>query len=342
MNTIQKKEFQLLIVDDDSLNIDILVEALQDDYRLGIAKNGQKALEFAQKNQPDLILLDIMMPGMDGYEVCTHLKTSSLTEEIAVIFLSARQEIASKTKGFEIGAVDYITKPFNTTEIKARVKTHLSLNKMRKELNNQNLILKDRVEEKTAQIQNILQSTIQIMAQMAETRDPYTAGHQQRVSLLASTIAKKMALSEENIETIRIAGILHDIGKIRIPVDILNRPGKILAVEYEIIKIHAQVGFDLLSNIPFSQPIAQIVHQHHEKLDGSGYPQNLTADQILPESKIMGVADVMEAMSSHRPYRPALGNEIALTTILKNTGTHFDPEAAEACRSLFEEDGFSF
>ncbi|MBU2512722.1 response regulator [bacterium] len=331
----------ILIVDDDTINIDILLEALQDEYRLGIAKNGIKALEYVNNTKPDLILLDIMMPELNGFDVCERLKSSDDTKDIAIIFLTALQDTANKYKGFELGAVDYITKPFNIVEVKARVQTHLSVKRMSEELSNQNVILQSMVEEKTHQIQNIFKSTIQVMAQMVETRDPYIAGHQQRVAGLACIIAEKMSMSFSEIETIRIAGILHDIGKIRIPLNILNRPGSILDAEYELLKIHPQIGFELLSGIPFEKPIAQIVYQHHEKLDGSGYPQGLTDKEILKEAKILSVADVVEAMSSHRPYRAALGNERALEEIVKYKGIHFDPEAVETCRVLFEEEGFT-
>lgn len=332
----------VLVVDDDTMNIDILLEVLQDEYQLGIAKSGQKALEFVRHNQPDLVLLDIMMPEMDGYEVCRTLKSSPQTNDIAIIFLTALQDPANKTKGFELGAVDYITKPFNTIEVKARVQTHLSLRTMGKELANQNSILQQRVEEKTREIQRIHKSTIQVMAQMVETRDPYIAGHQQRVSSVACVIAEKMALPSKRVEILRIAGILHDIGKIRIPIDILNRPGPILEAEFELLKIHPQVGFDLLSEIPFDNDIAEIVYQHHEKLDGSGYPRGLTSDHILLEAKILCVADAMEAMVSHRPYRPTLGIDFALSEILKYSGIHFDEAIVESCRVLFEEDKFTF
>lgn len=332
----------VLIVDDNSTNIEVLVNALQDDYCLGIAKNGAKAIRYANKHHPRLILLDIMMPDMNGYEVCRRLKESPETEDIVIIFITAVSETSSKAKGFEVGAVDYITKPFNVAEVKARTLTHLSLGKMQEELSGQNLILKQKVAEKTAQIQDMLESTIQTMAQMAENRDPYTAGHQQRVAQLACAIGKTLSLSEEDIDTIRVAGLLHDIGKFRIPVDILNRPGKLLDVEYEILKIHPQIGFELLSNIPFPRPVAQIVYQHHERMDGSGYPRRLIGDAILPEARILAVSDVMEAMSSHRPYRPALGIEVALRMILKNRGTHFDSEVVDVCQQLFEKDNFQF
>jgi putative two-component system response regulator len=330
----------VLIVDDNPTNIDILVNALRGEYRLGISKDGLKALDYVNKYHPDLILLDIMMPDMNGYEVCRTLKEDLRTKDIAIIFITAIHETASKTKGFEMGAADYITKPFNTAEVKARVRTHLTFRKMQEKLNNQNIILKQKVREKTAQIQETLRSTIQTMSHLAESRDPYTAGHQQRVSQLACAIGRKLSLPDDTIDTLRVAGLLHDIGKFRIPVDILNRPGRLLEVEYAMLKIHPQVGFELLSNIPFSGPVALIVYQHHEKLDGSGYPLGIKADQILSESRILAVADVIEAMSSHRPYRPALGTELALEEIMKNRGTQFDTDVVDACRVLLEEEDF--
>lgn len=331
----------ILIVDDDALNIDILLEALQDDYRLGIAKSGIKALEYVNSKKPDLVLLDIMMPGMTGFEVCEKLKSSPDTQEIAIIFLTALQDTANKFKGFELGAVDYITKPFNSLEVKARVQTHLSVKRMGEELANQNTILQQKVEEKTKQVKSMFKSTIQVMARMVESRDPYIAGHQNRVASLAAEIAIKLSMSPIEVETIRTASILHDIGKIRIPLNILNRPGKILKAEFELLKIHPQIGFEFLSGIPFDQPIARIVYQHHEKLDGSGYPMGLTETEILKEAKIITVADVVEAMSSHRPYRAALGANNALEEIRKHKGVFYDADAVDACIELFEKEGFT-
>ena len=332
----------VLIVDDNPTNIDILVNALQEDYRLGISKNGTRAMKYAEEHHPLLVLLDIMMPDINGYEVCRHLKGSPETVDIAVISITALHEMASKTKGFEIGAVDYITKPFNAAEVKARVRTHIALRRMQEELNDQNRILKLKVEEKTAMTEKILQLTIQSMSQMTESRDPYTAGHQQRVAQLACAIAQKMTMTAEEIDTIRVAGLLHDIGKLRIPADILNRPGKILDVEYEFLKIHPTVSYEFLKDIPFPGPVSEIVYQHHEKLDGSGYPRGLSGDEILPEARILTVADVIEAMSSHRPYRPALGVQVALAEILKYKGSQFDPDVVETCKAVFMEDHFDF
>ncbi len=341
MQPDMQKQSLILIVDDDTINIDILVEVLQDSHRIGIAKNGLKAIEFVNNNKPDLILLDVMMPELNGFQVCEQLKSSDETKDIAIIFLTALQDTSNIRKGFELGAVDYITKPFNTVEVKARVQTHLSVKKLSEKLADQNFVLQSMVEEKTHQINNVFKSTIQVMAQMVETRDPYIAGHQIRVAGLACVMAEKMEMSFEEIETIRIAGILHDIGKIRIPIDILNRPGGILGAEYELLKIHPQIGFELLSGIPFEQPIAQIVYQHHEKLDGSGYPRGITEKDILIEAKILTVADVVEAMSSHRPYREALGQDYALEEITKNQGIQYDVDAVKVCKELFLE-GFTF
>jgi putative two-component system response regulator len=329
-------------VDDNPTNIDLLVNTLKDNYRLGIAKDGAKALEYAAKHLPDLVLLDIMMPGMDGYEVCRRLKEDPSTAIIPVIFITAMNDAEDEARGLELGAIDYITKPFHAAEVCARIRTHLSLEEMREQLASQNEILEKQVAEKTAQIRDMLDASIHSMALMVEVRDPYTAGHQQRVSRLACAIARKLGLSSDTIEGIRIAGLLHDIGKIRIPVSILSRAGELLPAEYEMLKIHSQISYDLLKDIPFPWPVAQVALQHHERLDGSGYPQGLTGDAILPEAKILTVADVAEANSSFRPYRPANGIGYALEKLAIKKGKQYDAAAVEACQDLFASGEFSF
>jgi putative two-component system response regulator len=332
----------VLIVDDNATNIDILVGSLKDDYRLGIAKKGTVALEYAEKFHPALILLDIMMPEMDGYEVCSRLKANAETSSIPVIFITAMQDTINKTKGFELGAVDYITKPFHAAEVKARIQTHISLEEMKEQLRQQNVLLEQKVLVKAAELQEMLNASISSMAQMVEIRDPYTAGHQQRVAQLACAIAAKMGLSAHNIEGIRIAGLLHDVGKIRIPVSILSRAGQLLEAEHDVIKIHPQISFEILKNIPFPWPVALMVFQHHERLDGSGYPLGLKENEILLESKILAVADVVEAKSSFRPYRPALGIDAALDEIRQFRGTRYDSDAVDCCLELFTSEKFAF
>ncbi len=332
----------ILIVDDNATNIDLLVNTLRPEYRLGIAKKGATALEYAEKYHPDLILLDIMMPEMDGYEVCTRLKNTPLTEGIPVIFITAMSETVNKTKGFDLGAVDYITKPFHAAEVKARVQAHLAMALMKSELRSQNALLEQMVQKKTVEIQDMLQGIISSMALMVEIRDPYTAGHQQRVAQLACAIADRMGLPPERVEGLRIAALLHDVGKIRIPVSILNRTGKLLDAEMEIIKIHPQISFDILQNIPFPWPCTRMVVEHHERLDGRGYPHGLHGDEILLESKILSVADVAEAKSSFRPYRPAQGIEAALNELRQQRGTLYDSAAVDACLELFAGGRFRF
>jgi putative two-component system response regulator len=341
MIAVEDTKQRILIVDDNPTNIDVLVDTLRLDYRLGVAKSGAGAIAFATTHQPDLILLDIMMPEMNGYDVCTRLKNSAKTREIPVIFITAMNEPEQIARGFKVGAVDYITKPFHATEVLARTRTHLSIMHMRAALNAQNLLLEERVREKTAALEDMLNATIRTMAMAVEIRDPYTAGHQVRVAALACAIAKKMGFSGHLIDTIHYAGLLHDLGKIRIPAAIINRPGKLLPVEREIINIHPQVGYDLLKNIPFPWPIAEIVYQHHEKMDGSGYPRGLSGEEILMEARILGVADLVEAESSHRPYRPTMGIDAALEEIYKHRATRYDSTVVDACLSLFREDKLS-
>jgi len=198
------------------------------------------------------------------------------------------------------------------------------------------------VKQSRQELKKTLDATIETISKIAETRDPYTSGHQQRVSQLSIRIAREMHLSQEQIETIRIAALIHDIGKISIPSEILTKPGKLSDIEFSLIKSHSQTGYDILKGIDFPYPIIQIILQHHERNNGLGYPNRLTGDEILLEAKIIGVADVVEAMSSHRPYRPALGVEAALEEITKNKGILYDPEIVDVCVKLFKEKGFKF
>ncbi|MBA7533782.1 hypothetical protein ES705_26026 [subsurface metagenome] len=195
------------------------------------------------------------------------------------------------------------------------------------------------LQQSYQKLRKTMEDTIHTIGKIAETRDPYTAGHQKNVSQIATFIAHEMKLSQNKIEGIRIASLVHDIGKISLPAEILNKPTKLSEIEYSLIKDHSQVGYDVLKSIEFPWPVAQITLQHHERLNGSGYPQGLKGEDILLEAKIMGVADIVEAMSSHRPYRPALGIDKALEEISKNKGILYDPKVVDACIKLFKEKG---
>jgi PAS domain S-box-containing protein/putative nucleotidyltransferase with HDIG domain len=198
------------------------------------------------------------------------------------------------------------------------------------------------IKESHDRLEKALSGTVQAMSMTIELRDPYTAGHQRRVGRLSAAIAREMGLAFAQIEGIRMSGDIHDIGKIYVPAEILSKPGHITEIEYSIIKNHAQAGYEILRTIDFPWPIAEIVHQHHERLDGSGYPAGLTGDRILLEAKILSVADVVEAMSSHRPYRPSFGIEAALDEVSRNRGRFYDPAVVDACLKLFRDKSFSF
>lgn len=197
-----------------------------------------------------------------------------------------------------------------------------------------------KIKESIAQLRTAMGGVIQAMSRTVETRDPYTAGHQKRVADLARTIATKMNLDLNTIEGVRMAGVIHDLGKISVPAEILSKPGRLNPIEFSLIKIHPQIGYDILKTIDFPWPVADIVHQHHERMDGSGYPKGLKGHEILIESKIISVADVVEAMATHRPYRASLGIEVALNEIIRNKGTIYDPVIVDVCVSLFRDDGY--
>lgn len=209
-----------------------------------------------------------------------------------------------------------------------------------------NITKRKQAEQKLKQsykkLRKTMGATINTISKIIETRDPYTAGHQLKVSKLATTIAQEMKLPQDKIEGIRIASLVHDIGKVSIPAEILSKPTKLNEIEYNLIKDHSQIGYDIIKTVDFPWPVAQIVFQHHERINGSGYPQGLKGDDILLEARIMGVADVVEAMSSHRPYRAALGTDKALEEIYQNKGILYDPEVVDACIKLFKEKGFKF
>jgi putative nucleotidyltransferase with HDIG domain len=203
-------------------------------------------------------------------------------------------------------------------------------------------LAEDALESSAAQLRRTVEGSVLAMGQVVETRDPYTAGHERRVSELAVAIAEEMAMSAADLDGLRMAALIHDVGKVAVPSEILSKPGRLSEVEFSLIKQHAQAGYDILRAIEFQQPVAEMVLQHHERLDGSGYPGGLRGDEILSEARILAVADVVEAMSSHRPYRPALGMELALGEIREHAGVKYDAEVAAACLRVVEEQGFTF
>ncbi len=341
---------EILVVDDTPTMEMLLVRMLSDEgFQVRSANNGKLALSSITSNPPQLILLDIDMPGMDGFEVCRRLKAQEATRDIPIIFISGLMGLEEKVKGFSLGGVDFISKPFQPEELLARVRTHLELNRLRTRLEAQ-------VADRTAQLHksteelkqslerlhNSMGGIIQAMSLTVETRDPYTAGHQRRVADLARTIAQEMGLPKDQVDALRMAGTVHDLGKISIPAEILSKPVQLSDIEFNLIKGHPQVSYDILKDIDFDWPVAQIVLQHHERINGSGYPHGLSGKAICLEARILAVADVVEAISGHRPYRPAYGIDVALDEIEKNKGILYDSEVVDACLRLFREKGYHF
>ncbi|MFV0448212.1 MAG: HD-GYP domain-containing protein [Vibrio sp.] len=314
----------ILVVDDTPDNIDILVGILGSDYKVKIAINGQKALALAAKTAPDLILLDVMMPDMNGYEVCQRLKQDPLTRHIPVIFVTALAETADETQGFEIGGVDYITKPVSASVVKARVKTHITLQ-------NQKRLLKEEVRKQTKDLEETRFEIIRRLGRAAEYKDNETGLHVVRVSHYAKILAKQMGLSEQYCEIIYYAAAMHDVGKIGTPDAVLRKPGKLDDQEWETMQQHAAIGAEIIGrhNDPLLQMSYNIALTHHEKWNGSGYPNGMQGEEIPLEGRIVAIADVFDALTSKRPYKKAWKIDDAIGLIISEAGRHFDPQLVE-------------
>ena len=323
---------RVLVVDDIKANIDILVTALRDDYRVSVATNGATALAQVKSNPPDLILLDIVMPGMDGYEVCSMLKADPATWAIPVIFITAMNEIDDKTKGFQLGAVDYITKPFQIVEVKARVRTHISLRHAMQALADQNVLLDAKVRERTQTLRDTQLEIIFRLSRAAEYRDNETGVHIKRMSHFCRAIAGAMGWDEDRCELLFHASPMHDIGKIGIPDSILLKPALLNPEEWNTMKTHTTIGAEILSGHSSSliKTAQEIAVSHHEKWNGSGYPMGLSGEQIPLSGRIAAVSDVFDALISERPYKKAWPLEEALREIRASSGSAFDPKVVEA------------
>lgn len=335
---------KVLIVDDTETNIDILVETLEDKYELSVAMDGHSALECVELEKPDLILLDIMMPELDGYKVCEKLKKNEKTKDIPIIFLTAITDVGSKAKGFEAGAVDYITKPFESIEVQARVKTHLSLESARKELLNQNEILEERVKERTREIELTQEAMIDAFATLAEYRDPETGGHIKRTKNYVKVMATKLStlneykefLTKDVIEKYYSSAPLHDIGKIGIRDEILLKPGRLTSEEFDEMKKHTLLGLKVLEEASqnlgeksFLKYAMEFSKYHHERWDGKGYPEGLSKADIPLAGRIMAIADVYDALISKRVYKPAFSHEEAVELIRQGSNSQFDPSLVD-------------
>ena len=440
----------ILLVDDDPIIIVLMKEIFSKNGFTNVhsVNSGVQALKLVEQKPVDLILLDIVMPEMRGYEVCKRIKANRSTSHIPILMVTGEkiEDDDVIQESFQAGAMDFIAKPIRPIELLSRTKSALSTKHMYDEIkkdlihrqkvelelkasqqrasriiekNSDGIIIVDKkgivlfanpaaeklfgkkakdlignlfgfpfVEQETTEInifqgkqgvaivemrvvpmlwenkkayvaslrditirkkaesdlqksienlKKTLNSTIDAMALTVEIRDPYTAGHQQRVSEIACAIAKEMGFSDQEVENIQLTSVVHDLGKISVPAEILSKPGRISDAEFSIIKQHSIIGYDILKKIEFPWPLAEIVYQHHEKLDGSGYPRGLSNKEILLEARIITVADVLEAMASHRPYRPSLGVDVAMNELEKNKGKYYDKKVVEACKKIVQE-----
>ncbi len=364
-----KLRHSILIIDDEESILNTFKRILSDeDYEIHTACNGLDGLnKLREATKPfSLIISDQQMPVMTGVEFFAQIK--DIFPEAGRILLTGYANTEAIVDAINKGGINlYLTKPWRNEELLFHIKQSLSktellmenkhLNELIKKQNNEllelNKYLEKKIEEKTADLsakteelkysyeksQMILDGTVRAISKIIESRDPYTSGHQERVAKIACSIAQEMSLSKDQTEAIRIAATLHDIGKISVPSEILSKPGRLSDMEMGIIKTHSQAAYDILNTIIFPYPIAEIIWQHHERLDGSGYPRGLIGNSILLEARIIGIADVIEAMSSHRPYRPALTIEAALEEVVKYRGILYDAAAVEACQRIYKIPG---
>lgn len=335
------KKATILAVDDTAVNIDVVKGVLSEEYLVQAALNASTALKIVEKRKPDLILLDIMMPDVDGYEVCRQLKASPETRDIPVIFLTAKSEEEDETMGLSLGAVDYITKPISPPILKERVKNHLLLKKTRDQLAQQNQLLEDKVRQRTQQLSDLQDVVLVAMGALAESRDPETGNHIRRTQKYVELLAKKLSetakyhdyLTPEVISAMAKSAPLHDIGKVGVVDRILLKPGQLTEAEFAEMKKHTAYGHDAIEAAEGSLGVAdnflifakEIAYSHHEKWDGSGYPEGLIGEEIPLSARIMALADVYDALISERVYKPAFSHEKSLTIILGSKGTHFEP-----------------
>lgn len=348
------KRSTILVVDDTPDNLSLMSGLLRGLYRVQVANNGEKALKLLQSGPlPDLILLDILMPGLSGYDVCEALKAAPATRDIPVIFLTAMTATQDEKKGLDMGAVDFITKPVNPPILLSRVATQLKVKAAADFLRDHNAYLEAEVQRRTEELAAIQDVTILAMASLAETRDNDTGNHIRRTQHYVRILAIHLQhhprfrhfLSDKTIDSIFKSAPLHDIGKVGIPDRILLKPGRFTPEEFEIMKRHTRLGRDAIQHaedqlglkVEFLQLAKEIAYSHQEKWDGTGYPEGMSGDDIPISARLMAVADVYDALISRRIYKDSMPHEKAVETIMQGRGSHFDPDIADAFFALSEE-----
>jgi len=343
---------QLLIVDDEPLMVEIIGDILYDEgYSVISAQNGQDGIIKAYENRIDLILMDINMPDMDGYEACRILKNADKTRNIPIIFLTGLKDRDSRIKGLEAGGNDFLTKPIDQAELELRIRNMLSLRAYWRMLREYNVILEEEVNKKTSQLRETLEKlntanrkikegyidTIYRLSLAAEFKDPDTANHLLRISKLSSFFAKQIGLSKRLVEDIFFASPMHDIGKIGIDKMILLKPSSLSKTEFEIIKQHPRIGAEIIRNVHPLKGVVPYVLYHHERYDGTGYLEGLSGEEIPLGARIISISDVFQALTSDRPYRKSLPIKDAFKIIKTYSGKYFDPKVVKAFFEVYSD-----
>jgi putative two-component system response regulator len=335
-NSDELEQAHILVVDDEEAIRTMIRNVLrQIGFQCSTASDGREAIKVLDERAIDVVIADIKMPGMDGIELTRIIKEKYNSD---IIILTGFIENFTYEKVIEKGASDFMQKPVNIEELIVRLKRVLK----------ERMLLRERdraqgeLQEGLDKLQRAIEGVIRVIAVTVETRDPYTAGHQRRVTNLASAIAKELGISQDHIDGINMAGLIHDCGKISVPAEILSKPTSLNEMELSIIRTHPQIGYDILKTIEFPWPVERIVLQHHERENGTGYPQGLDKNEIIIEAKIIAVSDVVEAMASDRPYRPSLGIDEALEEIRNNRGILYNSDVVDACLKILSSGSFEF
>lgn len=328
----------ILVVDDDGINLKIAMLILKEQFEVLCANSGQVALNLLKRRIPDLILLDYRMPNMDGFEVMEQLQKVDEYKEIPVIFLTGDHDRETEMKALQKGAMDFITKPFVAEIMLQRVSRILELRRLQKNLQEEVKIQTREAQERRRQVEQLSEEVMKTLANTIDAKDKYTNGHSVRVATYSREIARRCGKSAKEQQDIYYMGLLHDIGKIGIPDNIINKPGRLTEEEYQIIRQHPVIGSDILKNISQIPGIVTGARWHHERYDGKGYPDGLVGEEIPENARLIGVADAYDAMTSNRSYRKVLSQEIVRREIEIGKGTQFDPYFAKIMLEMIDED----
>jgi putative nucleotidyltransferase with HDIG domain len=335
--TVPESQPLVLVVDDNAEMRELLRRQLGPEFRCAVAEGADEAQRLAAKEVPDVVVSDLMMPGRSGTDLLHGLRADPLTRRVPVVLITARSDLESKVRNLEEGADDYVSKPFSMVELKARLRSLLARRQLERELAEKNEHLSKVNFDLVLSKRQVFLETMEAFALAVDAKDPYTHGHSRRVAILAERISREMELSEKDREMVRIAGILHDVGKIGTPESVLAKPGRLDPEEYELFKRHSALGHRIVSAVKELEPVGKAILHHHERFDGSGYPAGLSGQAIPQLSRILAVCDTYDAMTTDRPYRTSLGHHAAVEELARCAGRQLDPEVVRAFLRLYEE-----